>query len=90
MGTELERRLSALENRAGIGRDLVEVIIRTFVQVSPDGPLKSEPRAIVNLGDGSRVARNAGESVEDFIDRVVATAPRVPGCITRLREELTK
>lgn len=87
MRTDIERRISALEQKAGLGHEGIDVILRTFVSPGPDGAVRSEPRAIISLTDDWRVEREQGESAEDFVDRTCRTAPRTLGRITRLREE---
>jgi len=86
--TELGKRVSALEQKAGLSGESIEVILRTFVSPGPNGPVRSEPRAIVGLAQGWRVDREQGESAADFLRRAMHTAPRTPGCIPRLVEEL--
>jgi hypothetical protein len=88
LGTELGRRLTALESKAGIGHDSVEVIIRTFVLPGPNGPVKSEPNAIISLSHGWRIERKPGESAEAFVNRAADAAPLTFGGVTSLMEGL--
>lgn len=88
MRTDIERRISALEQKAGLGHEGIDVILRTFVSPGTDGPVRSEPRAIISLTDGWRVERAQGETAEEFVDRACRSAPRTPGRITRLREKM--
>lgn len=88
MATDIGRRLAVLESKAGLGQDTIEVIIRTFVSPGPNGPVESEPRALVSLTHGWRIERSDGETKEAFIDRATKEAPRNSGAVTRLVEEL--
>lgn len=88
MRTDIERRISLLEQRAVFDREGIDVILRTFVSPGPSGAVQSEPRAIISLTDGWRLEREQGESAEEFVKRACSTAPRTPGYITRLREEM--
>jgi hypothetical protein len=81
---ELRRRIAALESRTGAGRDCVEVIIRTFVSPGPNGPVASEPRALVSASGSWRIDREPGESAEAFMERARQTVPRPSGGVARL------
>lgn len=86
MQRSLVSRLEELEQRVGTADGIV--IIRTFVSPSPNGPVKSEPRAFISLTHDWRVEREPGEPADAFIRRAGQVAPCTPGCITRLLEEL--
>jgi hypothetical protein len=87
MATDIGRRVAALESKASLGQDSIEVIIRTFVSPTT-GPVESEPRALISLTHGWRIERAEDESKEAFIARATKEAPRTGGGVTRLLEEL--
>jgi hypothetical protein len=88
MRSELERRTRALETKAGMGGEQIEVIIRTFVSPEPNGPVRSEPKAVISLPHGWRITRDLGESADAFVTRAAGAAPRVSAAVTRLVAEL--
>jgi hypothetical protein len=84
MANELERRLEALERKAGPSADLVSVIIRRIV--TPGVP-QGEAATFISINPGAegwRVDRDAGETEAAFLERARATLPRPMGGIARL------
>ena len=88
MKTELGRRLSALEQKAGLAGESIEVTLRTFVSPGANGPVESEPKAILSLSHGWRIERTPGETKHAFVERALREAPRKSGSVTRLVEEV--
>ena len=82
----IERRVSALESKATGGG--LTVILRTFCRPGADGPVACEPRGMRNAAGTWGIERMPDESREAFRERAVASAPRAPGQIACLREEL--
>lgn len=82
MANEIERRLAALERKAGPSADRVSVIIRRMV--TPGIP-PGEAATFVSINPGGwRVDREPGETEAAFLERARATAPRPIGGIARL------
>lgn len=84
MANEIERRLAALERKAGPSADRVSVIIRRMV--TPGIP-PGEAATFVSINPGAagwRVDREPGETEAAFLERARATAPRSVGGIARL------
>lgn len=88
MSTSLDRRLAALESLSGSDEGRITAILRTFVEPGPGGPVKADPKAIISEAHGWRIEREAGESIDAFITRVIEAAPQTVGGVTRLVEEL--
>lgn len=87
MKTDMARRISALELKAGLGHDGVDVIIRTFVSPGPHGPQESDCKALCSPC-GWQVDREPGEARDAFIQRASGIAPRGAGGLAVLREVL--
>lgn len=86
---DFERRIADLERRAGMNdANRISVIVRTFWKPAASGAVHRPVSAYRTPDRAWRIEREAGESEEDFHDRTIKLAPRKPGAITVLREEL--
>jgi hypothetical protein len=73
MRNTLQRRLAHLERRAGINTGLPRVIVTSFVK--PNGQFRGELCEPASANANGRVwHREAGETREDFENRVIAEA----------------
>lgn len=85
--SDLQKRVKALEERAGLGDDRITVIVRTFVRPGPNGPQETALAAFASHGGGWRIDREPGEGREAFIDRASAAVPRPSngvGCLVEV------
>jgi hypothetical protein len=73
MNEKLERRLNKLEERAGIGHDLITLIVRFVTKAGGDCPANS-----ARFGDVV-LYRAENESEECFIERATAAASASAG-----------
>ena len=85
---DLEKRISDLERKAGVGEDRISVIVRSFWGPGANGPERCEVAAYRTPDRSWRIEREPGEPDEAFHARAVRLAPRQAGGITVLREEL--
>lgn len=83
--SDLQKRVRALEERAGLGDERITVIVRTFVRPGANGP---EDTALAAFTSGKwRMDREPGEDREAFIDRASAAVPRTTngvGCMVEV------
>lgn len=80
----VQNRLKALEDRAGLGQDLITVVVRRIVR-----PGEMEPARIIrNYGTQAawRVEREPSESLDAFRERAYRECPHRDGELTRLIE----
>lgn len=85
--SDVRKRLTALESKAGIGGERIDVIVRTFVRPGPNGAEDSECIGFVSPC-GWRIDREAGEARDSFVKRACAAAPRGAGGMAVLQEVL--
>lgn len=85
---KLENRIAALEQKAGVGRDRIDVILRTIVSPSANGPAHHPITALACDGAGWSIKRQADESEQAFLVRAYATVPRPAHGVASLRQVL--
>lgn len=74
MSNDLGRRLSALETRAGVGDNRVDVVIRRIVKPGPNGgpgPVMEPTVILMGRPCSNRLERAGDESVEAFRARAL-------------------